>query len=78
MSAPPAPGGPIHEARANAGPNRSCGAPSHRRLARRDDAHRSDRHGVRRRRRPIDQTSGVNGSDAGADDGDQILAKCVE
>jgi len=50
----------------------------HRRFARRDDAHRSDRHGVGRGRRAIDQASGVNGSDAGADDGDEILAKRVE
>jgi len=50
----------------------------HRRLARRDDAHRSDRHRVGRRRRAIDETSGVDGSDAGADDGEQILAQCVE
>ena len=28
--------------------------------------------------RAIDQTSGVDGSDAGADDGEEILSKCVE
>ena len=69
-----------HKAGTNAvAEHRLCGARhGHGGFSRRDYAQRAGRHGVRRGRRQSNETSGVNGGDAGASDGDEIVAKSVE
>jgi hypothetical protein len=50
----------------------------HRSLARRDDAKRSVRQRVRGGHRRLDKATRIDGGNAGAEDGDEILAKSVE
>jgi hypothetical protein len=56
----------------------SCLRHRHRGLARRDDAKRATRQRVRGGHRLLDEAACVDGGDACANDGDEILAKSVE
>jgi hypothetical protein len=64
----------------NAGPEQemSRARHRHRRLASRDHAKGSARHGIARRGCVLDEARGINRGNPRADDGDEIVAKNVE